>query len=62
MFGSVVVFAKQVSYEIKKTVWPTRKETVVTSIMVFILAFIAAIFFLLADISIEYVVNLILGS
>ncbi len=62
MFASVVTFVRQVSYEIKKTVWPTRQETIVTSIMVFVLAFIAAMFFLMADISIEYVVNLILGK
>ena len=33
----------------QKVTWPTRKETTVTTIMVFVMVFIASIFFLLAD-------------
>ena len=42
-------FAQQVRQETKKVTWPTRQETTVTSIMVMVIAVIAAIFFLLAD-------------
>ena len=46
---SPIKFFQQVSQEMKKVTWPTRKETVVTSIMVFIMVIIAATFFFLVD-------------
>jgi preprotein translocase subunit SecE len=42
-------FIREVRQEVSKVTWPTRKETVVTSIMVFIMVFLAAIFFLFVD-------------
>jgi preprotein translocase subunit SecE len=42
-------FMQEVRQEVSKVVWPTRRETTVTTIMVFIMVFLAAIFFLLAD-------------
>ena len=38
-------FLKQVRNEGKKVTWPTRQETTVSTIMVFIMVFLAAIFF-----------------
>ena len=38
-------FIQQVRGEVSKVVWPTRRETTVTTVMVFIMATIAAIFF-----------------
>lgn len=46
---SPAMFLKQVRMEIRKVTWPTRKETVVTSVMVSVVALIAAMFFLAAD-------------
>ena len=42
-------YLQQVRAETAKVVWPSRRETVVTSIMVVIMAVSASIFFLLAD-------------
>ena len=38
-------FIRQVRAETAKVVWPTRKETVATAIMVFIMTGLLAIFF-----------------
>ncbi|MCJ8324801.1 MAG: preprotein translocase subunit SecE [Rhizobiales bacterium] len=58
---SPVKFAKEVSAEARRVVWPTRRETIVTTIMVFIMATLAAIFFLLADKVFSWGVGLLLG-
>lgn len=42
-------YLQQVRSETAKVVWPSRRETVVTTIMVVIMAVSASIFFLLAD-------------
>ena len=42
-------FLQEVRAEAQKVTWPTRKETTVTTIMVFVMVVIASIFFLLAD-------------
>jgi preprotein translocase subunit SecE len=54
-------FVQQVRQETKKVTWPTRQETTVTSIMVLIIAVIAAIFFLMADALISMLLKPILG-
>ncbi|PYE85027.1 preprotein translocase subunit SecE [Pseudoroseicyclus aestuarii] len=48
-----VQFIQQTRAEIAKVVWPTRREVVLTTIMVFLLATIAAIFFSLVDLGIR---------
>jgi preprotein translocase subunit SecE len=42
-------FIQEVRSETAKVTWPTRKETAVTTVMVFIMVMIASIFFLVAD-------------
>ena len=42
-------FIQQVRAEAARVVWPTRRETVISTIMVFAFATIAAIFFLIVD-------------
>lgn len=42
-------FVQQVRAEAAKVVWPTRKETIITTIMVFVMAALAAIFFFTVD-------------
>ena len=56
-----VKYVQEVKNEIDKVTWPSRRETTVTSIMVLIFVFIAAIFFLLSDQLLSWVVGLILG-
>lgn len=54
-------FLQQVRAEAAKIVWPSRRETGISTVMVVIMAFVAAIFFLLADQVISRVVALLLG-
>ncbi|RDW14862.1 preprotein translocase subunit SecE [Paracoccus thiocyanatus] len=48
-----VQFISQVRGELGKITWPTRREVVTTTIMVFILASLAAVFFFLVDLLIK---------
>jgi len=54
-------FLQEVRAEAQKVTWPTRRETMITTIMVFIMVGVAGIFFALADQVIRYVVTLLLG-
>ena len=54
-------FVKQVRQEAAKVTWPTRRETMVTTVMVVVMSVVAAIFFLLADLVLSNVVQLVLG-
>jgi len=54
-------FLQEVRAEAAKVTWPTRKETTVTTMMVFVMVFIAAIFFLLADQAMRLAVSFLLG-
>ena len=40
---------QQVRNEVSKIVWPTRKETMTTTIMVFIMSALIALFFFIID-------------
>jgi len=54
-------FMQEVRAEAQKVTWPTRKETTVTTIMVFVMVAIASVFFLLADQMMRIAVSFILG-
>ncbi len=56
-----IKFVQEIRSEISKVTWPTKRETTVTSIMVLIMVFIAAVFFLIADQILSWFVKLILG-
>lgn len=53
-------FVQQVRAEVAKVVWPTRRETLLTTIMVFIMATLTAIFFFIVDFLIRNGLELIL--
>ena len=53
-------FIQSVKQEAFKVTWPTRKDVMVGSLMVFALASIAAIFFLLLDQIYRFLLNIIL--
>ncbi len=42
-------FAQQVRAEVSKVVWPSRRETTLTTGMVFVMVTMAAIFFFVVD-------------
>ncbi|HBV54542.1 MAG TPA: preprotein translocase subunit SecE [Rhodobacteraceae bacterium] len=46
-------FVQQTRAEIAKIVWPTRREVLLTTVMVFVLSAITALFFSLVDIAIK---------
>ncbi len=54
-------FLQQVRAEASKIVWPSRRETGVSTVMVIIMAFLAAIMFLVADQVISMGIKLVLG-
>ena len=57
-----VAFAREAVTEVRKVVWPTRKETVQTTGMVFAFVVAIAIFLWLTDLSLEWVLyDLVLG-
>ena len=59
--ASPAEFVRQVRQETSKVTWPSRKETGLTTAMVFVMATLAAIFFLIADKIITFGVEFILG-
>ncbi|MGB1547925.1 MAG: preprotein translocase subunit SecE [Alphaproteobacteria bacterium] len=54
-------FIRQVRQEVSKVTWPTRKETGVSTAMVFVMVFLAALFFFLVDQVLSLGVRLIFG-
>ncbi len=53
-------FAQEVRQETSKVTWPTRKETWVTTIAVLIMVTLSALFFMVADQLLGYLVSLLL--
>ena len=54
-------FARQVRQEGSKVSWPTPRETTITSVMVFIMVVIMAVFFLGVDFALNAAVQFVLG-
>ena len=54
-------FLQEVKQEAFKVTWPTKKDTMTGSLMVFVLASLAAVFFLLLDQILKFFLNLILA-
>lgn len=54
-------FVRQVKQEAARVAWPTRKETTVTTIMVFIMVMVASFFFLGVDAVMGRIIKFILG-
>jgi preprotein translocase subunit SecE len=54
-------FLQEVRAEAQKVTWPTRRETAVTTAMVFVMVAIASVFFFFADMIMRFVVTLVLG-
>ena len=54
-------FVRQVRQELARVTWPTRKEVAITTVMVFIMVFILALFFLVVDQAVSRAVRLVLG-
>lgn len=56
-----IEYIKQVKQEGRKVTWPSRKETTLSTIMVFIMVTIAAIFLFLTDQIVATIIRWLLG-
>ena len=54
-------FLQEVRAETNKVTWPSRRETMITTAMVFVMAAVMSVFFLIADQIIRLLVTTVLG-
>ena len=59
-FRKVPEFFREVRQEVARVTWPTRKELTMTTSMVFLMAFVVALFFFVVDEVFSYAVRMIL--
>ncbi|MCV9965540.1 preprotein translocase subunit SecE [Pararhizobium sp. BT-229] len=55
-------FLQQVRSETSKVTWPSRRETMISTLMVFVMVFFAALFFFAADQLMGWVIGLVLNA
>lgn len=58
---SPIQFFRQVRTEVSKVTWPSRKETVITTAMVFVMVGMASVFFVIVDWLLSFGASRILG-
>ncbi len=58
---SPMQFLTEVRAEANKVTWPSRKETMITTAMVFLMVVVASIFFLVVDRVILFFLSILLG-
>lgn len=56
-----ITFLQQVRAETAKVAWPTRRETMISTIMVFVMVFLASVFFFAVDQLLGWGVRLLVG-
>ena len=61
MTKNPVEFVREVRSEVARVTWPTRRETTITTIMVFVMVALASVFFFLADQVIRVLITFLLG-
>jgi len=54
-------FLRQVRQEVSRVTWPSRKELIQTTAMVFLMAVTVALFFFLVDEALSVLVRFLLG-
>ena len=54
-------FVRQVRQEVSKVTWPSRTETIQSTVMVMVMVFLAAAFFFLVDLGLAKLVQLALS-
>ncbi|MFO1089832.1 MAG: preprotein translocase subunit SecE [Hyphomicrobiales bacterium] len=55
-----VEYLQEVRQEVNKVTWPTRRETMITTVMVLIMVFLASIFFFVVDAVLQAIVHRVL--
>ena len=61
MAANPVKFLQEVRQEVSKVTWPTRNETLISTVMVLAMVALASIFFLLADQIISWLIQAVLS-
>ena len=61
MIRNAPQFIQQVRAETAKVTWPTRQETITTTIMVFIMVTLTAIFFLMVDQVLNFMIEMLVA-
>ena len=56
-----IEFIREVQAETRKVVWPTRKQTITTAVMVMIMTSLLAVFFISIDAVFEAIVHFLLS-
>jgi preprotein translocase subunit SecE len=56
-----VQFTREVRQEVAKVTWPSRRETLITTGLVLALSSLAAVFFLVVDQIIQFIMSWIFG-
>ena len=56
-----IQFLREVRQEAAKVTWPSRRETMITTMMVFVMVALASIFFFVADQVIRIFITFLLG-
>jgi preprotein translocase subunit SecE len=59
--SNIFKFLQEVRAETQKVTWPSRRETAITTAMVFVMVTLASIFFLVADQLIRVFITMVLG-
>lgn len=54
-------YFKEVKQEAQKVTWPSRKETIASTVAVFIMVALASVFLFLSDQVLAWLVSLVLG-
>jgi len=54
-------FIEEVKEELKKVVWPTRDQTIQTTIVVIVMTLIVSTFLGIVDVALSKIINLIVG-
>lgn len=54
-------FVREVRSEMRRVTWPSRRETIVATIMVFVMVTVMSLFFLFVDQLISWAIRLIIG-
>ena len=57
-----IAFLQQVRSETAKVTWPSRRETMISTVMVFVMVFLAAVFFFAADQLLAWLIALVLNA
>ena len=55
-------FVREVRQELAKVTWPTRRETMISTVMVFVMVAFAATFLFVADQAIGYAVGAVMSA